>query len=270
MADTPFPPDPWQTLRRFTAARLALGRAGHALPTREILHFQLSHAQARDAVHKPVDFRRIEADLTALGYTVEPVHSEAPDRTVYLQRPDLGRRLAPASRQRLLELPPTLPRREVVFIIGDGLSAWAVEQHSVPLLAAVTPLLQTAAILPCPRVFLAQQARVALSDEIGEALQASVAVILIGERPGLSSPDSLGVYLTYGPRRGRQNTDRNCISNIRPAGLSYAAAAQTLAYLLQQALRRQVSGVALKDERAAAQLETSSRSDHETPPSSTP
>ena len=194
------------------------------------------------------------------------MYSEAPDRTVYLQRPDLGRRLAPASRQRLLALPPTVHGSEVVFIIGDGLSAWAVEQHSIPLLAAVTPLLQAATIHPCPLVCLAQQTRVALSDEIGEALQASAAVILIGERPGLSSPDSLGGYLTYGPRRGRQNADRNCISNIRPAGLSYAAAAQTLAYLLPQALRRQVSGVALKDERAAARLEPSGWRDAGTPP----
>lgn len=253
--DSLFPPDPWQGLRRFTAARLALGRAGHALPTREILHFQLSHAQARDAVGKPVDFRAVEASLTALGYAVEHVHSEAPDRAVYLQRPDLGRRLAAASRQRLLELQPSLGGADVTFIIGDGLSAWAVEQHSVPLIAAATPLLRAVAIRICPTVWLARQARVALSDEIGEVVQARAAVILIGERPGLSSPDSLGVYLTYGPRRGRQNAERNCISNIRPAGLSYAQAARTLAYLLQQALRLQLSGVALKDQSGPAPLE---------------
>lgn len=255
----PIIPDPWQALRRFTEARIALGRAGHALPAREVMQFQLCHAQARDAIHKPVEFGPVETGLKALGYAVEYVHSQAPDRLTYLKRPDLGRVLDEASRRRLeRETAKAGPSHdEVVFIIGDGLSAFAVEQHAVPLMTQTTEHLKAAGIRLCPTVFLAHQARVALSDDIGELLNARLAVILIGERPGLSAPDSLGIYLTYAPRRGRQNAERNCISNIRAAGLSYAQAALKLTYLVREALRLKLSGVALKDQSDSRYLEAS-------------
>lgn len=243
--------DSWQALRQFTDARIALGRAGHALPTAAVMAFQLSHAQARDAVGQAADFAGVEAGLRDLGFGVQQLHSQAADRPAFLQRPDLGRLLAADSQQRLQALQPELAGYEVVFVVGDGLSAWAVERHAVPLLAQTAARL--AGIRLCPTVFLARQARVALGDEVGEALQARLVAILIGERPGLSSPDSLGVYLTYAPRRGRQNAERNCISNVRPEGLGYAAAASALAGLIREALRLQLTGVGLKlDERLLA------------------
>jgi ethanolamine ammonia-lyase small subunit len=247
-------PDPWQALRRFTDARIALGWAGHALPTEEVLRFQLSHAQARDAVQQAVDFDAIAVGLKPLGLASETLHSQAADRAGYLKRPDLGRLLAEPCRQRLLALRDELESHEVVLIIGDGLSAHAVQQQAVPTVARLVPQFQTAGIRLCPTVFLARQARVALADDIGELLRAAIAVMLIGERPGLSSPDSLGIYLTYGPRRGRQNAERNCISNVRPAGLSHAQAAFKLTHLIQESLRLKLSGVALKDQSDIAHL----------------
>lgn len=239
--------DSWRTLRRFTDARIALGRTGHALPTVEVLRFQLAHAQARDAVGQPVDFASVAAGLRELGYGVEFLRSQAPDRATYLKRPDLGRLLDEPSRTRLGDLHPSLRNPEVVFVVGDGLSAFAVERHALPLMAAAGPCLAAAGIAVCPTVFLAGQARVALADEVGEALVARLAVILIGERPGLSSPDSLGIYLTFAPRRGRQNAERNCISNIRVAGLAYELAASRLTWLAREALRLGLTGVDLKD-----------------------
>lgn len=239
--------DPWRTLRRFTDARIALGRTGHALPTAEVLRFQFAHALARDAVVQPVDFAPVAAGLQALGYGVEYLHSRTPDRATYLKRPDLGRLLDEPSRVRLDELRPGLWNPEVVVVVGDGLSAFAVERHAIPLLAAAGPGLTAAGLTVCPTVFLARQARVALADEVGEALGARLAVILIGERPGLSSPDSLGIYLTFAPRRGRQNAERNCISNIRAAGLPYELAACRLTWLAREALRLGLTGVDLKD-----------------------
>lgn len=236
--------DSWQALRRFTDARIALGRAGHALPTAAVMAFQLSHAQARDAVNQTVDFSGVATGLSALGFGVHHLHSQAADRPEFLKRPDLGRLLAEDAQRQLQAASSTLSGCEVVFVIGDGLSAWAVQRHAVPLLAETVARL--AGIRLCPTVFLAQQARVALGDEVGAALQSRLVVILIGERPGLSSPDSLGVYLTYAPQRGRQNAERNCISNVRPEGLGYAAAASALAGLIREALRLQLSGVGLK------------------------
>lgn len=236
--------DPWQRLRALTPARIALGRAGAALPTDAVLAFDLAQAQARDAVHAALDVPRLVAELAAEGWASSVVHSQAADRASYLRRPDLGRRLAAAARARLA--PPAADGCELAFVIGDGLSALAAHNHAVALLRATRPLLDPAwRIAP---VCVATQARVALGDEIGAALAARLVAVLIGERPGLSAPDSLGVYLTYDPRPGRRDAERNCLSNIRPAGLPIATAARKLAWHLHEALRRRLTGVALKDE----------------------
>lgn len=252
MADEIITHNPWQALRQYTAARIALGRSGNSLPTSAQLEFQLAHARARDAVHLPFDAAGIAAELAQRGYAALQVQSAAPDRHTYLQRPDLGRGLGAQSRA-LLEAhaaPDDAPY-DAVFVISDGLSALAVHQHAVALLTLTAEALRGAGWRLAP-VVVASQGRVALGDEIGEALRADQAVMLIGERPGLSAADSLGVYLTYGPRRGRSDAERNCISNIRPEGLSYAAAQQTLLYLMSQARRLKLTGVELKDDRSDA------------------
>ncbi|MGE3774174.1 MAG: ethanolamine ammonia-lyase subunit EutC [Gammaproteobacteria bacterium] len=235
--------DPWERLRALTPARIALGRAGAALPTDAVLAFDLAQAQARDAVHAALDVPRLVAELADDGWASALVRSQAVDRATYLRRPDLGRRLDEAARAQLM---PTAGGCELAFVIGDGLSALAVQRHAVALLHATRPLLDPAwRIAP---VCVATQARVALGDEIGAALAARLVAVLIGERPGLSSPDSLGVYLTYDPRPGRSDAERNCLSNIRPAGLDVATAARKLAWHLHEALRRKLTGVDLKDE----------------------
>jgi ethanolamine ammonia-lyase small subunit len=218
-------------LRAFTPARVGIGRTGHSLTTAELLRFQLDHARARDAVHEPLD-------PASLGIPHTLLHSAAPDRAAYLRRPDLGRRLAPDTRLELGDY-------DAAFIIADGLSAPAVHRHAVPLLNAINPRLDGWRLAPLTVVV---QGRVAIGDEIGQRLGARLSVVLIGERPGLTSPDSLGVYLTWDPRPGRTDADRNCISNIRAEGLSYEAAAGTLVMLMQAARTRGLSGVALKDE----------------------
>jgi ethanolamine ammonia-lyase small subunit len=229
-------------LRDFTPARVDLGRAGHSLPTRELLEFQLAHAQARDAVHTALDVRLIAAELKNVPFIT--LASAAPDRATYLHRPDLGRRLNADSRERLTALASDY---EAAFVIADGLSALAVHRHAVPLLAHVLPRLDWR-IAP---VAIVEQGRVAIGDEIGEVLGVSLVVVLIGERPGLSSPDSLGVYLTWKPRIGRTDAERNCISNIRADGLSYAPAAQKLLFLMNESRRLKLSGVALKEDARA-------------------
>jgi ethanolamine ammonia-lyase small subunit len=234
--------NPWTELRRLTAARIALGRAGTSLPTSAHLDFQFDHARARDAVHRPLDADAVESALRAQNLDVVRSKSAAPDRATYLQRPDLGRRLDPASRAALPPGPCAL-----ALVVADGLSSFAIERNVAPFLAALLPLLGNAGLKPGP-VVLALQGRVALGDEIGEVLGAELVVVLIGERPGLSSPDSLGLYLTWAPRRGLTDADRNCISNIRPEGLAYDAAARKTLYLLGEARRRRLSGVRLKDE----------------------
>ena len=245
--------DPWQSLRRFTTARIALGRAGHAVPVDEVLRFQLAHAQARDAVLQPLDFAPLAAGLHALGCNAVELHSQAVDRAAYLKRPDQGRLLDAPSQARVTALRGTpAGSGELVFVIGDGLSASAVAGQTLPLLAEALPRLAAAGIAVCPSVFLARQARVALADAVGECLGTRLAVILLGERPGLSAPDSLGIYLTFAPQAGRQNAERNCISNVRAAGLSHAAAAAKLTWLAREALRLGLSGVELKDCSTAA------------------
>ncbi|MFM0069588.1 ethanolamine ammonia-lyase subunit EutC [Paraburkholderia sediminicola] len=235
--------NPWNALRQFTNARIALGRAGNSLPTAPLLAFNLSHAQARDAVHHPLDTDVLHEQLRAQSFTTLDVHSAAPDREHYLRRPDLGRRLSDESRETLKQLPVDSP--EVVFVIADGLSAFAASKQSIPLLQAVCTKLTDWKIGP---VVVARQARVALGDEIGELLNAKLIVMLIGERPGLSSPDSLGIYLTYAPKVGCSDAQRNCISNVRPEGLNYESAAHKLHYLLTHARRLSLTGVGLKDD----------------------
>ncbi|WP_322029301.1 ethanolamine ammonia-lyase subunit EutC [Paraburkholderia sp. J76] len=242
--------NPWGGLKAFTNARIALGRAGNGLPTAPLLAFDLSHAQARDAVHHPLDAQALQRTLEAEGFATLGVESAAPDRQHYLRRPDLGRRLSERSRAALAEAAglATGARGEppdVVFVIGDGLSATAAAKQAVPLLLAVRARLADWRIGP---VVVARQARVALGDEIGELLGAKLVAMLIGERPGLSSPDSLGVYLTYAPKVGCHDAQRNCISNVRPEGLPYEAAAHKLHYLLTHARRRGLTGIELKDE----------------------
>jgi ethanolamine ammonia-lyase small subunit len=228
-----------ERLRDFTPARVALGRTGHSLPTRELLDFQLAHARARDAVHAQLDVRALG---TELGMEMIVARSAAPDRATYLRRPDLGRILSDQSRLLIAS-----GNYEVVFIVADGLSALAVERNAPALLKIVLPQLAASGWRMAP-VVIVEQGRVAIGDDIGEAIGAAMAVVLIGERPGLSSPDSLGVYLTWHPRRGLTDADRNCISNIRAEGLSHAAAAHKLLFLMTEARRRKLSGVTLKEE----------------------
>jgi ethanolamine ammonia-lyase small subunit len=205
---------------------------------------------ARDAIHAALDVDALEAALRGDGWEVLRSRSRAPDRTTYLRRPDLGRQLDDDAAQALRALagPPV----DLSLVIGDGLSSLAATRHALPLLSALRP--QLPAALRLAPIVIATQARVALADEVGEALGARMAVMLIGERPGLSSPDSLGLYITHAPRRGRHDAERNCISNVRPEGLSYEAAAFKLAWFVREALRRGLTGVALKDESASAVL----------------
>ena len=252
--------DPWTDWRSATPARLALGRAGAGMPTDETLRFGWAHAMARDAIHAALDVGRLEAALRADGWDVERVRSRAADRTTYLRRPDLGRQLdaEDAARLRDAVAQRTDGRRcDVCIVVGDGLSSLAVERNAVPLLAALRPHLP-----PGTRfapIAVASQARVALADEVAEIHGAALSVMLIGERPGLSSPDSLGIYLTHAPRRGRNDAERNCISNVRPAGLAYDTAAFKLAWLMREALRLGATGIALKDESDLAVLESGKR-----------
>jgi len=256
-AEPPVPPplvtpDPWGDLRRHTSARLALGRAGSSMPTDELLRFGLAHAMARDAVHLPLDVAALRQQLADDGVTTLALRSAAVDRASYLLRPDLGRRLLAADALALQAL--ALAPVDLLIVVGDGLSAMAVEHHARAMVAALRA--QAPAGWQLGPVVVASQARVALADEIAELAHARMVVMLIGERPGLSSPDSLGLYLTWQPRRGRSDADRNCISNIRDAGLSCAEAARRCWWLATEARRLQLSGVALKDRSDQALLPT--------------
>jgi ethanolamine ammonia-lyase small subunit len=235
---------PAPSLRSYTPARVALRRTGVSLATPEILDFQLAHAQARDAVHATLDTQhlthRLRTELPSFTAPILTLASAAPDRISYLRRPDLGRTLAPASAALLHS-----SLCDIVLIIADGLSATAIEHHAVPLLAALLPTLPTNQTLG--PLCIATQARVAIADHIGSLLQARLSVILIGERPGLSSPDSLGVYITWKPSPGSTDADRNCISNIRTAGLDYATASARIAFYCAEAHRLQLTGTALKE-----------------------
>ena len=231
--------DPWQVLRGATRARVALGRAGDGLPTARWLEFRAAHAAARDAVHTVLDPSLVRAGLG--GRELLEVRSAAPDRATYLQRPDLGRRLAAGT-----QLPSG--SFDLALVVADGLSPRAVHEHAAGTVVAVLERLPGWSVAP---LVLASQARVALGDDVGAALGARAVVVLIGERPGLSSADSLGLYLTWDPRPGRADSERNCISNVRPPhGLGHDRAADTLVALLGAARELGASGVALKDEGA--------------------
>jgi ethanolamine ammonia-lyase small subunit len=221
-----------------------------------VLNFGLSHAMARDAVHLPLDINTLEADIQTLGLNTLRVKSMAADRATYLLRPDWGRRLQEQSLIQLQHVSNTKPI-DFLIVVGDGLSSLAVARHAVPLLAEIKQQLPTD--WHTGHVVIASQARVAIGDEIGQALSAKMVVMLIGERPGLSSPDSLGIYLTYNPKLGLSDADRNCISNVRPEGLQYAAAAKKLIWLAKEAMRLKVTGVALKDESDVMEIAKQSR-----------
>jgi ethanolamine ammonia-lyase small subunit len=243
-------PEIWNALRGLTAARIGLARSGASLATAPLLELRLAHARARDAVHAPLDYIRLTSDLATLGVRVLTLSSAALDRQQFLMRPDLGRRLAADAAAVLAPYAGSdhdADCYDLVFVISDGLSAHAVQTHAEPVLAAALPALRSAGWRIAPLV-IALHGRVAIGDAIAGVLRATIVVVLIGERPGLSAPDSMGAYLTYRPTPQTTDAQRNCISNIRPAGLGYAEAAYKLTHLLQAMRTRGISGVALKDD----------------------
>jgi len=246
MSDKSVPARPTIDLRSFTPARVALGRSGASVPTRALLDFTLDHARARDAVHAVFDAPRLVADLRALGLIVTEARSQAVDRRDYLRRPDLGRQLDAGSAE-LLARSASEPC-QLAIVIGDGLSSAAVHAHAVALVSHLLPLLAEGNDVAIGHFVVASGARVALGDEIGAILGARMVVTLIGERPGLSAPDSLGAYLTFAPKPGRTDAERNCVSNVHKAGLSHDEAAFKIAWLVREGLAREATGVALKDE----------------------
>lgn len=249
-------PDGWRRLAALTPARIALGRTGASLPTREVLRLALAHAQARDAVHAPFDAAAMVSAIEALGLPALSVATEAASRDLYLRRPDCGRRLDAASAARLDRDAPARdadgsPAADLAIVVGDGLSATGVAANAVPLMVALRPHLRRLGLSLAP-VVVATGARVALGDEVGARLAVPMMLVLIGERPGLSSPDSLGAYLTFEPRPGRRDAERNCVSNIRVGGLAPDAAAARIAWLIEAAFRLRLTGVRLKDQSPAA------------------
>ena len=240
--------DPWAYLKKHTQARIAIGRVGSSLPTTEVLQFGLAHAMARDAVHLALDVDVLESAIHSLNFASVRVHSKAPDRESYLLRPDLGRSLDEDSLHRLNNIARTSTSEpiDLLIVVADGLSSLAVSRHAQCMLEALQKHIPTEWKLG--PIVIASQARVAIGDEIGQALGTRMVAVFIGERPGLSSADSLGLYLTYSPHLGCSDADRNCISNIRPEGLDYVTAAKKLIWLAKEALRLKLSGVALKDE----------------------
>jgi len=251
--------NPWEKLKTVTDARIALGRAGTSLPTDEWLKFQLEHAQARDAVHTPLDvaaciqqFRPQALDLLPNGQPFSPrvLASQAIDRGTYLQRPDLGRRLNIDSAQAIDEMAAQYPNGcDLVIVCVDGLSSTAIEKNAVPFIQCLLPAIddRVSSDMTLAPILFCTQGRVAIGDDIAQRLKAKVVMVLIGERPGLSSPDSMGLYLTYAPKVGTTDAQRNCISNIRDGGLSYAGATRKAVYLLMESIRLKLSGVGLKE-----------------------
>jgi ethanolamine ammonia-lyase small subunit len=243
---TPNQTDPWTHLRHLTPARIALGRAGTSLPTHAQLEFQLAHALARDAVHIPLDFLALSQQFTQHGIKTLQLQTQAENQQLYLQRPDLGKQLTNASIERLRN--ESRSPHDVVIVIADGLSSSAISHHAAALVTHLIPHLHQQGLHLAP-VCLVQHGRVAIGDPIAQQLNATLCIVLIGERPGLSSPDSLGIYFTYQAQAGvSTDADRNCISNIHQHGLSYSDAIKKLLYLLSQATQRKLSGVQLKDE----------------------
>lgn len=247
-------PNPWQALRTYTDARIGLGRAGISMPTSELLDFQLAHAQAQDAVHQPLDVKTLMEQLNPLIHEcgLDPCHtlqSRAPDRPTYLQRPDLGRRLDEASAEVLRQYAFSNHRAyDLAIAVVDGLSSRAIAENTSPFLSELCATLkhdkEEWSLAP---LSIVTQGRVAIGDEIGDLINARAVLVMVGERPGLSSPDSLGLYLTWDPRVGLNDARRNCISNVRKAGLDYPDAVRKLMYLLKESRRMQLSGVQLKE-----------------------
>lgn len=235
--------DSWESLKEFTAARIALGRVGDSIPMDQSLAFKLAHAHARDAVYAVLDSGALTAGLRLLDIPVLKLHSQAATRQIYLQRPDLGRLPDDASMHLINQ---NILAYDICIVLADGLSANAINNNAVPLIQALVPLLKGMKYKLSP-VCLAAQARVAIADPIAHGLQSELSIILIGERPGLSSAESIGAYLTYDPKPGLTDESRNCISNIRPGGLSFDLAAEKIFYLVQEAFKRKLSGVELKD-----------------------
>lgn len=258
--------NPWERLRQFTDARIGLGRAGISVPTSHSLAFQLAHAQAQDAVHTPLDFTTIRGTLmqrawNGFGAPLH-LHSRAQDRTMYLQRPDYGRRLNDDAVDQLQgSISTEHAGYDLSIVIADGLSAFAIAEHAVAFLDELIPRLTTNAAQPweLAPIVLVEQGRVAVGDHVGELLGAKCVLVMIGERPGLSSPDSMGLYLTWNPKLGCKDSDRNCISNIRPAGLKLPEASRRAAYLLNEARTLGLSGVRLKDRSEDDMLEHANR-----------
>lgn len=256
--------DPWAKLRQFTDARIGLGRVGSSIPTEELLRFQLSHAQAIDAVHVPLDVENLCQQLNQSATLAEylpaqVLQSEVQSRLEYLQRPDLGRRLNDASINQLQKKRQSKPY-DLVFVIADGLSSYAIANHACKFLTLLVNTLKQDNhkdwhIAP---ICIVQQGRVAIGDDVCETLNAKEVILLVGERPGLSSPDSMGLYLTWQAKRGYDDSLRNCISNIRPDGLNYQLAVHKCLYLLNESFKKQLSGVDLKDRSDDTPLENTS------------
>ena len=235
--------DSLNSLKEFTAARIGIGRSGTSIPTKQSLAFKLAHAHARDAVYSRLDIDALSADIKQFDLPVILLHSKAGNRAEYLQRPDLGRKLKKSSANQLKEYAGDY---DVSIILADGLSAAAINENVIGLLDHLIPLFTAAKLKLAPICFV-EQGRVAVSDKIAHLLNAELSIILIGERPGLSSADSIGAYMTYEPKPGLTDESRNCISNIRPQGLAFKPAAEKLFYLVQEAFRMKLSGVGLKD-----------------------
>jgi ethanolamine ammonia-lyase small subunit len=236
--------DAWHSLKVFTNARIALGKTGTAIPLKEVLQFKLAFAHARDAVYSVLDNKDLSSELALFQLPVYFLESEADSRTVYLQRPDLGKLLNDHSKKQILNADHL--QYDIAIILADGLSATAINNHAIPILQLLVPMLQQLHYAISP-IVIVQNARVAISDEVGSLLHAKLSLVLIGERPGLTSPDSMGAYLTYNPTPGLTDESRNCISNIRPEGLQYKPATEKILYLIQESLRLKLSGVNLKD-----------------------
>ncbi|MDD2799170.1 MAG: ethanolamine ammonia-lyase subunit EutC [Bacteroidales bacterium] len=239
--------NPWDSLKEYTEARIAIGRCGSSIPTEELLDFRLLHAKAIDSVHTPLDCVSITSEIESLiGEKIHLVHSAAQSRSEYLSRPDLGRRLSDKSIQLLTQLTKQ-SSYDVALIVADGLSSHAIHRNIAPLFRVLMPALRSMGLTLAPST-LVEQGRVAIADEIASILNAKLSIIFIGERPGLKTPDSLGVYLTYDPVSGTTDERRNCISNIRSGGLAYELACSKLLYLIQESFKKRVSGIDLKDE----------------------
>lgn len=245
--------DPWSELRRLTPARIALGRSGGSVPTAELLDFQLAHARARDAVWQELDPLALAQEVDKYEWKVVMADSAAPDRQTYLRQPATGRRLSTESRAQLVAMQSTQQPFDVAVIVSDGLSALAAQRQTAPFLAEWKPMVEQAGWNVSP-VVIVLRGRVAIQDEIGKLLGARAAVILLGERPGLGSPDSLGAYVVFDPQPGRTDAERNCISNIRPEGLPPDEAARRLHQVIAAALQQRISGIQLKIEAKSARL----------------